>query len=222
MSTVLQRELEKLKRAILAQCAAVQSQVRNAITAVARRDESLAVKVIQSDAEIDAKEVEIEEECLKLIALHQPVASDLRFIITALKINNDLERIGDLAVNIAERSVSLCRENEKVVHSSPVDLTRMVETTRLMLENSIKSLVNLDTELAKKVRLLDDEVDEENRKMFRTVIREAQKHPEILPCLMSMLSVSRYLERIADLASNIAEDVIYLVHGEIVRHRSSG
>jgi len=162
-------------------------------------------------------EVDVEEECLKILALYQPVAIDLRFIITALKINNDLERIGDLAVNIAERSEFLARQPE--VHV-PLDLEKMTEKTQSMLTKSLDALVNMDCDLAHQVCAADDEVDAMNRQMYLTVQDGIRQHPEQLESLIHLLSASRHLERIADHATNIAEDVIYMAEGQIVRHRA--
>jgi phosphate transport system protein len=162
-------------------------------------------------------EVDVEEECLKILALHQPVAIDLRFIVTALKINNDLERIGDLAVNIAERSEFLAGQEPISV---PFDFEAMAEKTQWMVTESLDSLVDMDCKRAYQVCAADDEVDALNRKMYKQVEASIIAHPRWTRCLFHLLSVSRHLERIADHATNIAEDVIYMVEGKIVRHKA--
>jgi phosphate transport system protein len=216
MSHALQHELDRLKKMILALCAVVEENVSRAVRSVEKRDSQLAQRIIDSDREIDATEVDIEEECLKVLALHQPVASDLRFIIAVLKINGDLERIGDLAVNIAERAVSLSSRERTPV---PIDLVAMSEKVQSMLRLSLDALVNLDARLAHEVGTHDDEVDDLNRRNFAAVQEEIRGNLPQIESLMQFLSVSRYLERIADHASNIAEDVIYLIEGTIVRHK---
>jgi phosphate transport system protein len=173
--------------------------------------------VIEKDLEIDHSEVEVEEECLRILALHQPVAIDLRFIVAALKLNNDLERIGDLAVNIAERALFLSRVTPPVI---PFDFNEMAQRTRDMLKQSLDALVNMDIELARRVCAEDDEVDRINREMYVHVKQAIRQHPHHLEALVHLLSVSRHLERIADHTTNIAEDVIYMIEGEIVRHKT--
>jgi phosphate transport system protein len=194
----------------------VEDSVRRALISVASRDEALANEVIEADGRVDEAEVELEEECLKVLALHQPVAIDLRYIIAVLKINNDIERIGDLAANIAKRSLDL-REAAEV----PALLPEMADKARAMLRTSLDALVNFDGEQARQVLAMDDDVDRMHKAMFdrldHIVTDEPAKSNEFLP----FLSVSRSLERIGDLATNIAEDVIYLVDGDIVRHRHS-
>ena len=212
----LHREIERLKKHILTLSALVEESLHNAIKSLIRRDEKLARQVIKGDDDIDQMEVDVEEECLKILALHQPVAIDLRFIIAVLKINNDLERIGDLAVNIAERTIFLCAKEPLDIS---FDFPRMVEMARLMLKQSIDALVNMDTALANKVCADDDEIDSLNREMYRQIQGAIRKYPERMECLIHLLAVSRHLERIADHATNIAEDVIYMVEGEIIRHR---
>jgi len=158
----------------------------------------------------------VEEECLKLLALYQPVATDLRYIIAILKINNDLERVGDEAVNIAERVVFLAHQERFDI---PFDFQLMSDKTQAMLRNSLDALVNSHAGLAHQVGLADDEVDDLNRQMYVWVQRAIREHPERVEPLIHLLSISRHLERIADYATNIAEDVIYLIDGEIVRHK---
>ena len=216
MAVHLQREIGSLKNRMLSLCALVEEDLRQAVQAVDRRDPTLARQVIARDLQVDHEEVSIEEECLKLLALHQPVANDLRFIVAVLKLNNDLERIADLAVNIAERALFLSSQTPLDI---PYDFSAIAEKTQARLRQSIDALINRDADLARKVGLADDEVDAINREAFNRVTSMIKTHPDDLDALIALLSVSRYLERIADHASNIAEDVIYLVEGRIIRHQ---
>lgn len=213
----LQHALDKLKRSIFSLSGMVEESVRDAVRALDTRDSRLAQKVIDADLEIDHAEVDVEEEGLKILALHQPVAIDLRFIVAVLKINNDLERIGDLAVNIAERAQFLAT-HEKV--DIPFDFAGMAEKAQAMVKQSLDALVNLDAGSALAVCAADDEVDAMNRQMYLQVGEGMREHPDQVESLTHLLSVSRHLERIADHATNIAEDVIYMVRGEIVRHQA--
>jgi phosphate transport system protein len=215
MSVHLQREIEKIKKSTLSLCALVEEQVQLAVRALLDRDAELARRVEGRDVEIDHREVEVEEECLKALALHQPVASDLRLIVAVLKINNDLERIGDLAVNIARKAVAFSAQPPMAI---PFDLAGMCQKTQAMLRDSIDALVNLDAPLAHSVCGRDNEVDQmkhENRKKAEELMRS---DPERSAALLNLLAASRNLERIADHATNISEDVIYLVEGRITRH----
>ncbi len=216
MSVHLQKEIEKLKKLIIAEGTVVEESVTNAVTSIEKRDASLAQQVIEMDNEIDQLEVNLEEEGLKILALHQPVAIDLRFIVAVLKINNDLERIGDLSVNIAERAIFLASRPPIDI---PFDFKNMTANVRMMLTHSLDALVKLDAQMAKDVCASDDIVDDINRKMYGQVQEGILKHPERIECLIHCLLVSRHLERIADLATNIAEDVIYMIDGVIVRHK---
>ena len=211
----LKRDIDRLKTNILSLSAVVEEAVQKAMLATERRDPVLAQSVIQGDKRIDVLEVELEEECLKILALHQPVAMDLRFIIAVLKINNDLERTGDLAVNIAERAIYLAEHRDV---SPPPTLSELADKAQSMLHKSLNALVNTDTGLAKEVLEMDDEVDSLHRGMYGRVQKRAEGNPKEVAGLFQWLSVSRYLERIADQATNIAEDVIYMMDGEIIRH----
>jgi phosphate transport system protein len=216
MSKHLHVEIEKLKKRLLSLGAAVEENFRESIRAIEERNDKLARDVVEADLEIDKTEVEIEEECLKILALHQPVARDLRFIVSVLKVNNDLERVGDLAVNIAERALFLSvREKTQI----PFDLKSMEEETRSMFEMCLDALVNADVALARRVCEADNKVDELLREAFARVQEAIRVHPDRIECLIAFLSVSRYLERIADHATNIAEDVTYMLEGEIIRHK---
>jgi phosphate transport system protein len=211
----MQRELDKLKKMILSLSAMVEDSVQQAVQSLERIDVAQAEKVIKNDAEIDSMEVEVEEEGLKMLALYQPVAVDLRFIILALKMNSNLERIADEAVNIAERTVALAAE-AKI--PAPFDYLDMAHKVQTMLGKCLDSLINLDGQLARQVCALDDEVDDMHGNTFKLVKQQTRLHIERMDALIHYLSVSRHLERIADLVTNIAEDVIYMIEGEIVRH----
>ena len=216
MSHHLQRELLMLEKSILRECADVEKSLSMATRAVIDRDAELAKQVIDSDVEIDNMEVATEEECLKILALYQPVAVDLRFIVAMLKINNDLERIGDLAVNIAERALYLAG---KPNYPSQFDFESMARIVSEMLKNSVDSLVEMNTEQASGVCEQDDVVDQMNKAMYKLVKDLIEDGHEDANMLIHLLSISRHLERIADHATNIAEDVIYMIKGNIVRHR---
>ncbi|OEU62966.1 MAG: phosphate transport system regulatory protein PhoU [Desulfobacterales bacterium S5133MH16] len=215
MTKHFHRELEKLKKRILTLGAMVEERVFMAIKAIENNDSGLADKIIKSDYEIDEMEVDVEEECLKILALYQPVAVDLRFITAVIKINNDLERIADEAVNIA-RGVKYIAKGEKLHFD--FDFYLMANKTEAMLKKSLDALVNLDVDLAFKVCLLDDEVDQFNGEAHRKVKDVIKDNPEHVEYFINLLLISRHLERIADHATNIAEEVIYLIEGEIVRH----
>ena len=216
MSVHLQKEIEKLKKLIIAEGTVVEESVAMAVRSIEARDEEMARQVIRMDDEIDQLEVNLEEEGLKILALYQPVAIDLRFIVAVLKINNELERIGDLSVNIAERALFLVTQPPIDI---PFDFETMVFNVRKMLRESLDSLVSVDARLAKQVCESDDVVDRINREMYAQVKKGILAHPERLECLIHFLLVSRHLERIADLATNISEDVIYMIEGKIVRHK---
>lgn len=216
MSVHLKKEIDKLKKRILSLSAAVEERLDSALKAVDDKDDALANRIIAEDIEIDRTEVEIEEDCLKILALHQPVAIDLRFIVAVLKINNDLERIADLAVNIAER-VNIITGKVKV--SLPARYPQMKETVRGMLQKSLQALVNMDAEIAREVIASDDIVDDINREIYDWVKDKIKEDPDNITLLITHLSISRHLERIADQVTNIAEDVVYMIEGEIVRHQ---
>lgn len=218
MSFNLRKEINQLKKKLLQISAICEESVQKAINAITKKDESLAQSVIDGDNEIDRKEVELEEDCLKVLALFQPVAIDLRYIISILKINNDLERIGDLAVNIAERSFTIIQQPGHVI---PEILFEMVSDVRSMLRKALDAFVNLDVAVAYEVWHMDDRVDEGHQEMYKIVAQAMQESPKNVDYLMSLISVSRNLERIADQTTNISEDIIYLLEGKVVRHRVS-
>ncbi|HDS74221.1 MAG TPA: phosphate signaling complex protein PhoU [Firmicutes bacterium] len=216
MTMHLQREIEGLKKMLLSLSAYVEESVQKAVRALADRDSALAQRVIDDDTIIDKMEVDVEEECLKVLALHQPVAIDLRFIISVLKINSHLERIGDLSVNIAERALYL---NEVDPIPGPFDFLGMATKAQSMLRRSLDALITMDSRLAREVCADDDEVDQINRKMHKKVKEEIKKDLDRFDCYIHLLGISRHIERIADQATNIAEEVVYMTEGEIVRHR---
>lgn len=193
----------------------VEDRVRMALNAVDTNDAELAHKIIKTDYEIDEMEVEIEEECLKVLALHQPVAVDLRFLIAVIKINNDLERIGDQAVNIAERVDVIAK---RALSDLLFDYSSMGEKAQKMLKMSLDALVNMDYDLAFKVVMMDDEVDQIKGDAYDRIKRAMSEHPDKIGYLINLLLISRHIERLADHTTNIAEEVIYMVEGEIIRH----
>ncbi len=215
MSIHVQRQISNLKQKILFVGTLVEEATAKSISALMNRDRNLARTVIEEDDEIDRMEVDVEEEVLKTLALYQPVAADLRFVVAVLKINNDLERMGDLAKNIAKRVLFLT-QCERV--DLPVEFRTMSTKTQSMVKRSLDALVNSDTALARKVREADDEVDSLRREIQKRIEQQIIENPQQTECLMRLTSVSRHLERLADMATNIAEDVVYMVDGEIVRH----
>jgi phosphate transport system protein len=216
MTLLLHKEIERLKKELLALGAIVEELLRKAVRALQARDAALAREVIEADERVDNREVELEEDGLKIIALHQPVAIDLRFIVSVLRINSDLERIGDLAVNIAERASYLAGAP---VPAAGIDFAAMAEKAQEMLTKSLDAFVNMDPALAQRVLDMDSEVDGMNRGMYGVIHALIRKRPEDVEPLLHLLSASRHLERIADHATNIAEDVIYMVEGNVVRHK---
>lgn len=212
-----QREIENLKKLVLSLGAIVEEQIQHAILALERRDADLANEVVRKDREIDSLEIVIEEECLKILALYQPVAKELRFVVAVLKMNNDLERMGDLAANIAKRARYLSKK-EKI--DLVTDFGVVAEKAQAMVKKSLDALVNTDVKLAREVCASDDEVDKLTKHMLKRTINSIEKNPERTKDYFSIRSVSKNLERIADSATNIAEDVIYLCSGDIIRHQA--
>jgi len=218
MTIQLKKEIDRLKQEILKLGAEVEASVRMAVKSLMERDSDLARKVIAKDREIDSLEVEIEEECLKTLALHQPVAIDLRFIVAVLKINSDLERIGDLAVNIAEREIIISKKRETGLVPG---LEEMSEKAQIMLRKSLEALINIDSKTARDVLIMDDDLDDLNSQIYDRVKEGIRKNPEHLTTMVQYLTIARNLERMGDQATNICEDVIYMVDGEIIRHQLS-
>jgi phosphate transport system protein len=211
----MQREIDKLKRRLLELSAEVENDVRMAVRAVEDREVTLAETVLHRETQINATEVEVEEECLKILALYQPVAGDLRYIIAVLKINQDLERIGDLAVHIAERGLFLCQQPRIDIQFR---LGTMADKAQAMLKNVLDAFVNLDEAAARAVCAADGEIDAIHREIFQQVKTAVTGNAQLFEPLLQILHISRHLERIADHATNIAEDVIYMIEGRIVRH----
>jgi phosphate transport system protein len=209
------KELENIKKRILALGALVEDRVQMAIKAIDTNDSDLAHQIIKTDYEIDETEVEIEEECLKVLALHQPMAIDLRFIVAVIKINAELERIGDQTVNIAER-VGVTAKREQL--DFYFDYSAMGEKAQAMLKMSLDALIQLDYDLAFKVVMMDDEVDKIKMDAYDKIKKAIGENPDKIGYLINLLLISRHLERLADHATNIAEEVVYLVEGEIIRH----
>lgn len=221
MTGHFQKELRQIKQMLLSLGTLVEERVRMVNEAVETLEGDIARQIIEKDYEIDQMEIDVEEECLKALALYQPVAVDLRFLIAVIKINNDLERIGDEAVNIAERVEFLSKQAQLPFR---FDYTIMIEKAQDMLKKSLDALVNMDLNLAYQVLTLDDEVDRINRDAF-DAIKDAMKklsggeaESGAMGCLINMLFIARHLERIADHATNISEEVIYMIEGDIVRH----
>lgn len=211
----LRRKIEKLNNQLLSVGAQVEEGIQLAVRAIDKKDADLAAGVIDGDLEIDRKEVDLEEECLEILALHQPVAVDLRHIIAVLKINKDLERAGDLAVNIAETAIHLSGEAGIDI---PNDYFVMAQKTQAMFRTSLDAFVNMSVESAYEVLAEDDEVDRMKHALHKQFEDRVKDESGSIQPLTHLFLVSRHLERIADLATNIAEEVIYMVTGEIVRH----
>jgi len=221
MTSVLTREIEKLKKMVLALSAMAEKSLEKGFRALETRNQELAQQVINEDIIIDDMEVELEEEGLKILALHQPVAIDLRFIVAVLRINSELERIGDLAVNLAERAFFLSSDQwRRNIPGIPGGISSMAKKAKEMVHQSLDALVNMDPALARKVLEADDVVDAMNSELFQLFYDLIREAPEKVEGLIHLLSASRHLERVADHATNVAEDVIYMVTGEIVRHHA--
>jgi phosphate transport system protein len=208
-------ELDALKQTLLAMGGLVEDQIRRVMRALLERDDTLAQEVIDRDQQVNAYDVEVDETCVSLLALHQPAAGDLRFITTAMKIVTDLERIGDQAVNIAQRVLELNREPQLKPY---IDLPRMAEKAQLMVKESLDAFVARDTKLARKVCAEDAEVDALKEQIFRELLTFMMEDPKTIPRAIRLILISRFMERVADHATNIAEMVIYLVDAKMVRH----
>ncbi len=208
-------ELDALKQTLLAMGALVEDQIRRAMRALIERDEALAHDVIERDQQVNAYDVEIDEKCVELLALYQPTAIDLRFITTTMKIVTDLERIGDQAVNIAQRSIELNQEPQLKPY---IDLPRMAEKAQRMVKESLDAFVARDTELARQVCAKDDEVDGIKEQIFRELLTYMMSDAKTIPRAIRLILISRFLERVADHATNIAEMVVYMVESKMVRH----
>ncbi len=215
MPVHLQKEIDKLKKQIVLLAGSVEKRVADAVKSIDQRDAELAQRIKDTDQDIDQTEVEVEEECLKILALYQPVAMDLRFIVAVLKINSDLERIGDEAVNIAGRSLNINAYPKIEIN---FDLTGLAKKVMAMLKRSLDALVNMDAVMAHAVIDSDDEIDDTVQKLFQQVKNEVRRQPEKIDYMIEYIRINRHLERIADHATNIAEDIVYMIEGKIVRH----
>lgn len=218
MSRHLQIEMKKVQKGLIDLSVLAESSLDKALQSVKDHDLEMVNEVILQDKKIDMMEVQLEEECLKILALYHPVATDLRFIVTVLKINNDLERVGDLAVNIAKRTRHLIKSD---MPNLPFDFQKITSLTKFMLRACLDAFIRLDVSLAEEVCKTDDEVDRLHKDTYKNVAKRMQSEPHQAEALIQCLSISRHLERIADYATNIAEDVIYLTEGKIVRHEGS-
>ncbi|MCD6283597.1 phosphate signaling complex protein PhoU [bacterium] len=217
MTEHFRNEIEKLKRKVLTLSAEVGEAVHKAVTAVSESNVLLGLEVYEGDAKIDELEVEIEEDCLKILALYQPVAIDLRFIVSVLRTTSDLERIGDFAASIGKKAGRLSTYS----HTSKVfDFVDMADRAQSMLRRATQALINMDANAAQEVRTSDDTVDAKKRDAYDCILERHRNNPDELVYLLDLLGIARHLERIADHATNIAENVIYMSEGEIVRHKS--
>ncbi|HEB50926.1 MAG TPA: phosphate signaling complex protein PhoU [Desulfobulbus sp.] len=208
------REIERLKNRFMVLGSLVEDRVRKACAAILTRDPDLLSEIIGSDWEIDEMEIEIEEECLKILALHQPVARDLRLLIAIIKINNELERIADIAVNIAKRVQTISKDSDL---EFTIDYHPMSARVMQMLKMGLDSLVTEDAALARRIFIEDEVVDQLRNQAYKGVLRALNSEVGHAACLVNLYLLARHLERIGDRATNIAEEVIYLVEGEIVR-----
>lgn len=216
MSIHLQRDLDNLQRQILSLAGLVESAIFKSTRALRERNVGLAQEVVEGDSQIDLEENAITEECLKVLALHQPVAGDLRRIATAMMAVVDLERMGDLAEEVAERAVHL---SHLPPLPFPEGLETMTDLALTMVRQSLNAFVNADADLARRVIRMDDAVDEYNDKLISIITRTMREQPEMIESALSQFSVVRHVERIADHATNIAEDVCYQVEGQLIRHQ---
>lgn len=214
----LHREIEGLKKQVILEATSVEENLRDSIRALMTRDLELAQELIKRDDLIDQMEVEVEEECLKIFALYQPVAIDLRYIVAFLKLNNDLERIGDLATNIAARAASLAVKEQLAI---PPEIPEMSDLVQKMVKISLDALVDLDDDKAKQVLAMDDTIDTLHEEMYGIIGERIKSSPDLVHIWMEVMAISRYLERIADHCTNIAEDVEYMLSGRIHRHQLS-
>ena len=211
-------QLESLRRNLILMGGEVERQIQHAIEALTEVDEKKAADVIAADAEIDRMEMVIEEQAVHLLALQQPVAVDLRFLVAALKINNDLERIGDHAVNIAEGA-------ERLAGQKPfkpfIDINYMAEVAMSMLKQALDAFVNRDANLAKQVIKKDDILDDKNVSLIRELLTYMAEYPNLITYCLELISISKNLERVGDLASNISEDTIYMAEARWVKHHAT-
>lgn len=216
MTKHLLRDLEQLGDDLLHMTTATENAFAQALESILTRNVELARRVVEGDVEIDKMEVHLEEDALKILALHVPVASDLRFVVSAIKMNHDLERIADIAANIAKRTMEMASLPPV---TPPEHFDRMAQQARTMLREAILALVRRDGDLARRVCAADDEVDTLQRLILKQLEERMKQEPQSVPALLRWTNAVRNIERIADGATNVAEDVIYLEEGEIIRHR---
>ncbi len=211
------QELEMLKTNLIKMASFAEEAIVDSIRAVLQRDKQLAEQVIAREQRINALEIEIDDAVIDILALQQPVATDLRFILAALKINNDLERIGDHAVNIAESAIK-CADHPPV--KPLIDIPQMADITKAMLRDAIDGFIQINPELARTVLNSDDAIDDLNRKIVNDLVEIMQKSPDTISEALELIRISRNLERVADLATNIAEEVIFMAEARVVKHRA--
>ncbi|HEV8243597.1 MAG TPA: phosphate signaling complex protein PhoU [Nitrospirales bacterium] len=215
MQRHFEQELQDLKGKILRMGGLVEEQVQGALRALVERDSDLARKIIANDRQVNTLDVEVDEECLRLLALQQPAARDLRFITTAMKISTELERISDLAENICERAIEL---NEEPQLKPYIDVPRMANWSLRMVKEALDAFVNHDADLARKVCMDDDFVDDLTHQLFRELLSFMLENPQTITRAIRITFIAKYLERIADHATNVAELAVYMVEGKIIRH----
>lgn len=210
------QQLGALRKNLIQMASLIETAIANAVKSLIERDSDLARLVVQSDEQVDALELEIDKQCVDLLALRQPLAIDLRFITSSIKITNNLERMGDLAVNIAERVIPLSQEPQL---KPLIDIPRMATITQTMVKDSIDAFVNRDTELARSVYQRDSTVDAMNDQIFRELLTYMMQDPANITRAVHLILITRHLERIADHSTNIAEEVVYIVKAKVVKHR---
>ncbi len=215
MERHFEEEFDRIKHKILTMGSLVEDQIRNAMTALVERDEALAQRVIENDRNVNALDVEIDEMSLDALVRYQPVAKDLRFVTTAMKISSELERMSDLAENICERSIELSEEPQLKPY---IDIPHMAERARIMVKESLDAFVKMDSALARKVIQDDDFVDILTEQLFRELLSFMMENPKTISRAIRLSFISKYIERIADHATNVAELVVYMVEGKIIRH----
>lgn len=213
----LDEELAELKTKLVHMASLAEDQIDKALAALVKRDSALAYRVIERDHEVNALDVEIDDDCIRLLALHQPAARDLRLVTTGMKISTELERISDLAENVCERTIEL---NEEPQLKPYIDIPRMGNLARIMVKESIDAFVKDDSALARKVLAHDDLVDELMEQIFRELLSFMIEDPHTISRAIRLSFIAKYIERVADHATNIAELVVYLVEGKIIRHTS--
>ncbi len=217
METHFQKELQQLKEDLLKMAALVEEAINTAVQSLVKRDSGLAKKTFEGEVQINRMEIDIEDRCLKLLALMHPMAADLRFITSAMKIITDLERMGDQAVNIAERAISLNQEPQLKPY---IDIPKIAEITQSMVKDVLDAFVNSDSKLARSVCERDDMVDGLNDQVFRELLTFMMSDPQTITRAVHLMIVCRCLERIADHSTNIAEDVIFLVDARVIKHHA--